>query len=112
MPFSAIDFATLSAHRFFNVYDVYRDRLLAHARYLYQRLKQGSIILPSITDCELFFEFELPATVVFADLVADLSAGIPFPKPTDAYWELFCCRSGRALRDRQRMVGDYNLYHL
>jgi hypothetical protein len=89
MPFSAIDYATLSTHGFFNVYDNYRDRLVAHARDLYQRLERVTGIAPSISDCELLYEFQLPISGVFADIVADLTASIPFPKPQDAYWETF-----------------------
>jgi hypothetical protein len=48
-----------------------------------------SNIPPSVTDCELFFEVELVSTAVFADIVADMSAGIAFPSGRDPYWEIF-----------------------
>jgi hypothetical protein len=89
MPFSAIDFATLSTHGFLKIYGNYRDRLIVLARNLYQQLKVTSNIPPSVTDCELFFEFELLMSTVYADIVADLCAGIVFPTEKDQYWQIF-----------------------
>ena len=86
---SGQDFATLSAHGFFNFYGKYRDRLVAHAKSLYLSLKTKSQIPPSIADCELEFEFELHISPLFADIIADLCSAIAFPKPGDQYWDLF-----------------------
>jgi hypothetical protein len=89
MPFSAIDFSTLKTHRILDLYDSYRDRPIAHARSLYLNLKRQSVISPSITECELELEIELPASAVFAEIIAAVCVGLSFPQPTDPYWELY-----------------------
>ena len=52
MPLSAIDSIFLYTHGFFNLYDIYRDRLLVIAKGTYQRLKARSGISPSPLNCE------------------------------------------------------------
>jgi hypothetical protein len=87
--FYATDFSVLSTHGFFNDYVRFRTRLVAHARSLYVDLKNKSAIPPSITDCELELELELPASALFSEIVAELSKRAPFPGPQDSYWALF-----------------------
>ena len=36
-----------------------------------------------------FWEYELPASTVFSDIVADLCAGMVFPTEQDQYWPIF-----------------------
>jgi hypothetical protein len=102
MPYSFIDDTFLRTHGFLNLYSNYRARLLKVAKGTHQTIKKMSNLAPNPSEIEIFLEFVLTGSGVFAEVIVDLCATINFPNPRDPYWtEFFAGPVARYVTDRE-----------
>jgi hypothetical protein len=91
---SGSDYSFLASHDFFVHFNKpstgYRTRLIQLAKESFEDLKRVSKTSPLPFDVALALEYiDLPASNVFSDLIADLSAKVGLPNPNDPYWSDF-----------------------
>jgi len=102
VPYSYIDDSFLRTHGFLDRYNIYRDRLIIIAKGTYEAIKKISWLAPNSGEVEIFLEFVLTGSRVFAEVVADVCANIKFPNPRDPFWpEFFAGPVARYVTDRE-----------
>jgi hypothetical protein len=85
------EYICLYDHGYFKYFDQFKDRLLAIAKGMYQRLKARNQILilrlPAPSDCGAPLEMALDGHADFVQVIEELCTLINYPNPKDPSWQ-------------------------